>query len=388
MGFLAIFRNHITGLGRLNLYLLRQLLVAFIFACVAVTFVILFTQSFRLLSLVIDNSSTMWFFFRLMALSIPTFLPLVLPLGLGVAIVFVYHKLAIDSELVVMRAAGVSPMRQAMPAFILAGVIVVLGYFLTLWVTPAANRNLVALEYNMRDNFAMLLSRPGNFNDINDGLTFYARARGDGGALEGILMHDVRKPETPITIMAERGQLTNQNGVPQLVVFNGKRQEMNVATGQLSQLAFDQYVLDINGLISSPTTRLPEPREQTIGELLYPSSEMLAVHPSQERSMAELNQRLTTPLLALSYTLIALAAILSGEFNRRGMSRRVLAAAAAIIAVQVACMSISSLIVRESWLTFALYLSVLLPVALGAASLNIERLRGGMRTQAPEAVAS
>src|SRR5580700_7259199 len=100
---------------RLYLYIFRQLVVAFVFAAAAVTFVILFTQTFRLLTLVIDNSSTMWFFLRLMALSVPTFLPLVLPLGLGVAVLFVYHKLAIDSELVVMRAAGVSPMVQAMP---------------------------------------------------------------------------------------------------------------------------------------------------------------------------------------------------------------------------------------------------------------------------------
>ena len=103
-------------MNRLYLYLFRQLVVAFVFAAAAVTFVILFTQSFRLLSLVIDSSSTMWFFFRLMALSIPTFLPLVLPLGLGVAILFVYHKLAIDSELVVMRAVGISPLHQARPA--------------------------------------------------------------------------------------------------------------------------------------------------------------------------------------------------------------------------------------------------------------------------------
>src|SRR5580698_9289714 len=113
MRFLAILRNRVAGIGRLNLYLLRQLIVAFLFAAVAVTFVILFTQSFRMLSLVIDNSSTMFFFVRLMALSVPTFLPLVLPLGLGVAVLFVYHKLAVDSELVVMRAAGISPMRQA-----------------------------------------------------------------------------------------------------------------------------------------------------------------------------------------------------------------------------------------------------------------------------------
>src|ERR1700733_4550686 len=125
---------------RLSLYVFTQLLVAFVFAAAAVTFVILFTQSFRLLTLVIDNSSTMLFFFRLMALSVPAFLPLVLPLGLGVAVLFVYHKLAVDSELVVMRAVGISPMRQARPALVLAGLVLIANFMLTLWITPAANR--------------------------------------------------------------------------------------------------------------------------------------------------------------------------------------------------------------------------------------------------------
>ncbi len=377
-----------SGAGKLNLYLLRQLIVAFVFAAAAVTMVVLFTQSFRLLSLVIDNSATMWFFFRLMTLSIPTFLPLVLPLGLGVAVLFVYFKLAVDSELVVMRAAGISPMRQAWPALALAIGITVLCYLLTAWIAPAANRNLVALEYHMRDNFAVLLSRPGNFNDLADGLTFYARARGPNGALEGILMHDVRKPEMPITIMAERGQVIDKDGQPELVVFNGKRQEMNVANGQLSQLAFDQYVLDINTLLTTSSGRLPDPREQTMYELLYPSETMLAQHSMRERMTSEFHQRLATPLLALTYTLIGLATILSGEFNRRGMSRRILIAAAAMIAVQVADMSLISLIARASWYIVALYLAALLPAVAGIALLNIERLRRVLRHYTAEAFAS
>src|ERR1700759_1842469 len=120
-------------MNRLSFYVFRQLVIAFVFAASAVTFVVLFTQSFRLLTLVIDNSSTMWFFFRLMALSVPTFLPLVLPLGLGVAVLFVYHRLAIDSELVVMRAVGVSPMRQARPALMLAALVMLVCYVMTLW---------------------------------------------------------------------------------------------------------------------------------------------------------------------------------------------------------------------------------------------------------------
>jgi lipopolysaccharide export system permease protein len=362
-------------MNRLGFYLFRQLSIAFIFASAAVAFVILFTQSFRLLSLVIDNSSTLWIFFELMGLSVPTFLPLVLPLGLGVAIVFVYHKLAIDSELVVMRAAGISPMRQAAPALALAGIALVLCYILTLWITPAANRTLVDLQYEVRDSYAVFLARPGNFNDITDGLTFYARRRGTNGALEGILIHDVRNPQGPVTIMADSGQVVNNDNQPQIVVFNGRRQEMNLATGKLDELSFDQYVLDLNALRNTAAHRLPDPREQTSSELLDPVYEAAHSRAPPGHIYAEFNQRLASPLLALSYAFIGLAAILAGEFNRRGMGRRILLAGLAIILVQAAFMSINNMVPRNLWLAGVLHIAALMPVAVGFILLNADYWR-------------
>ncbi len=361
--------------NRLGLYLFRQLLTAFLFAGVAVTIVVLFTQMFRLLSLVIDNSSTLWIFFQLMGLSVPTFLPLVLPLGLAVGVTFVYHKLAIDSELVILRAAGISPMRQAMPALVLATIVMIICYALTLWLTPAANRELVALQYSVRDNFSVFLARPGNFNDITDGLTFYARERGSNGELQGILLHDVRKPDNTVTIMADKGQMLVVNGQPQIVVFNGKRQEMDRTTGHLDQLTFDRYVLDLQALRGAETLRLPDPREQTLQELLNPSLQMLKNRASPERLMAELQQRLATPLLAISYALIGLTTILAGEFNRRGMSKRILIAALSVTIVQAATLSTTSLITKESWLALVLYIVVLAPTPLCLILLNSKILR-------------
>jgi lipopolysaccharide export system permease protein len=360
---------------RLSTYLFRQLLTAFIFAAGAVAFVIIFTQSFRLLSLVIDNSSTLWIFFKLMGLSIPTFLPLVLPLGLGVAVVFVYHKLAMDSELVVMRAAGMSPMRLAAPSFGLAVLVTIAGFILTIWITPAANRRLVNLQSEVHDSYAIVLSRPGNFNDITDGLTFYARKRGANGALEGILMHDVRKPDMPVTLMADTGQVIDNNGQPQIVVFNGRRQQLDIKTGKLSELAFDQYVLDLDAMRGNSSHRMADPREQTIPELLNPSQDMLGLRATRDHLLAEVHQRLASPLLALSYVLIGLAAILAGEFNRRGMGKRILIAGLTIVVVQAVFMSLSGLIAQHIGLAFMLYLVVLVPMPIGLLLLNMEYLR-------------
>lgn len=364
-------KKGLTLIKRIHLYLFRQAFVAFLFACMAVTFVMLFTQSFRLLSFVIDNSGSLLIFLQLMGLMIPTFLPLVVPLSLGAAILFIYYKFAVDSEIVVMRAAGISSLRLALPALALSGFIVVFCYVLTLWITPAANRELVALQYQVRNNYSIFLVKPGAFNDLSEGLTFYVRARGQNGELQDLLIHDIRTPDHPITIMADSGQFSMNDGVPQVIVFNGKRQEIDRETGHLSQLDFDRYVLDLRVARNGAESRPPDPREMGMAELLNPPADPAKRRTPLEHLYAEMHQRFATPMLALSYALIGLTVILAGEFNRRGMAKRILIAATAIVIVQASTLSVSSMIARNLWLTPVLYAVVLAPVPLCLAVLNV-----------------
>lgn len=193
--------------------------------------------------------------------------------------------------------------------------------------------------------------------------------------MEGILIHDVRIPNQPITLMAKTGQVIDKNGDPQIVVFNGKRQEMDVTTGRLNELSFDQYVLDLNALRSAENSRLPDPREQTAFELLNPSKEMLEMRASRERLIAELHQRLASPLLALSFTLTGLATMLFGQFSRRGMGKRIVIGTAVIIAVEASFMSMNGIIAKHYWLAFALYFVPLVPIPVALAFINSEFLR-------------
>ncbi len=349
---------------RLYGYLFRQSLVAFIFATAAVSFVVLFVQSFRFLSFIIDNAGTAVVFLQLMGLLIPTFLPLVAPISLGIGILFIYHKFAVDSELVVMESAGISPLHLARPALALAAGVALFGYLLTLWLTPAANRELVALQYKVKDSYSAYLIRPGAFNDLADGLTFFARGRDSDGDLVDILVHDVRHPEAPVTIMAQRGQLVLIDGQPQIVVFNGRRQEITPKTGHLSQLAFDRYVLDLQMLrADTAAKRLPDPREQTVSELIDAMRHPSAPHrATPERVRSEFIGRLATPLLAFGYTLIGLTAILVGAFNRRGMTGKIVIAVLADIALQSAVLWQSSLVGHNGWMIPVLFLSILSPI--------------------------
>ncbi len=364
----------------LTLYLLRQLATAFAFATGAVTFVVLFTQSFRLLSLVIENSSTMWIFFQLLGLSAFTFLPLIMPLGMGVATVFVYNKLATDSELVVMRAAGMSPMRLLEPTLLLTGAVTLVCFAMTLWITPAANRNLVELQSKMRDSYAIFLSHPGSFNDLAEGLTFYANKRGANNSLQGILIHDVRKPDSPVTTMAATGQVVDTGGgEPHMIIFNGRRQELDRVTGKLSELVFDQYVLDLDSLRSASNSRIPEPREMPFGTLFNPSPEIMRARGPASHFTGEIHSRLATPLLSFAYALIGLASIMAGSFNRRGMGGRILMGSLAIIIIQTGFMTLNGLAARDTAYDFLLYLIALVPASVGFLVIGNEILPPALR---------
>lgn len=345
----------------LTIYLLRQLVTAFAFATGAVTFVVLFAQSFHLLSVVIENSATIMIFFKLLGLSSLTFLPLIMPLGVGTAIVFIYNKLFSDSELIVMRSAGLSSLHLIRPALALAAAVTVLCASMTLWLTPSANRNLVTLQYKMRNSFAALLSRPGSFNDLSEGLTFYANKRGQGGSLQGILIQDVREPNKTVTTMASTGQVVDGDGPPRMVIFNGRRQEFDRTTGKLSELAFDQYVLDLDALKNTTSHRFPDPRELSFGELLNPSPQLVRARGPISRFYGELHARLATPFLSFGYASIALAAVLAGAFNRRGIARRILVAALLIILIQAAFMTVNGMVARNNGMAFLLYAIALLP---------------------------
>ena len=89
---------------------------------------------------------------------------------------------------------------------------------------------------------------------------------------------------------------------------------------------------------------------------------------------ADAHSRFSSPLLCLALTLIAVAWLLTGEFDRRGALRRILGATATVIAVEVGTLGAFALTARhESWIA-AMYLTCVIPIAAGLYILSAPRL--------------
>lgn len=316
-------------------YLMKNLLLATLFTALSLAAVIMLTQSLRFLELIINSGASSLSFFALTFLALPRFFEVILPIALMIGVVFIYNRMTTDSEIVVMRASGLSPMRLGQPAFALAIAITAVVFLITAWAAPVALSKMQMMRVNIKAQYSSLLLREGIFNQVGNDLTVYIHDRNRDGDMEGLLIHDTRAAaaDMPVTILAKRGVIVSDDTGQQVVVYDGSRQEYNTRTGALSRLDFERYSLDLPE--AGPVRqRWREPDERTLVELLNPGPDVRGNQKRSREFMVEAHRRIVSPFLTISFTLVALCCLLLGATNRRGMAWRIVAASGCVIVVQ------------------------------------------------------
>ncbi len=359
-------------MSSLNRYILRQCLSVMVFVTLALSAAVWLAQSLRLVDLIVNRGLSAEIFVYLILLILPRFLDIVLPIGTFIAVLFVFNRLISESELVVMRAAGMGPLALAKPVLILAGIAFLALLSMSAYFLPISNREFKDLQFEIRNRFVSSLLQEGSFTTISNKLTIYIGARNERGEVIGLLVHDDHDPERPVTIFAERGAFADSGGSARIIMINGNRQQFDRNTGKFSLLTFARYTLDLDTLRDAPVVRFREAQERYLGELFFPPAELDGA--LRRGFIVEGHQRLVVPLSALSFAMIPLACLLTGEFNRRGQLRRVLLAVGLAFAYQSADLAIRSLALRDERAILLMYLIDVLPFIVAFGIL----LRGGL----------
>lgn len=353
-------------------YLFKNLFNATIFIALTLTLVIWLTQSLKLLELVANSDAPPSLFLKLVAMTLPKFLEMILPISLVIAVIFTYNRLIMDNEVIVMRACGVDQYGLARPAIGLALVTSLLLTIISAWVSPKCFAQVQEMRQTIKAQYSAFLLREGVFNTFGSGLTIYLRARQDNGDMLGLMIYDAREKDKPaIAITAKRGRIEMENGTPNIVVFDGMRQQIDPDNGSLSKLYFSRYTIEIKGLESAAEAHWREPEERTLPELLNPDMANKRDRDNAGAFLAEAHNRIVTPWNALSFTLTALAAILLGPFNRRGQHIKIAIAGGLVILVQVLSLAFINISKKHIGVVALMYADTFLPVLLGFYFLHL-----------------
>lgn len=340
-------------------YILRNLLLPTLLIVISLVCVAWLNRSLSYIEIIIGQGFPLSDFLYFVALLVPNLLEFILPISVFIATIFVYNKLLYDSELLVLKAAGVSRLSMAKPALYFGLTLAALAFALSLYVQPLAAREFRDMQFKMRDNYTSVLLREGVFNTPATGFTVYLKKRDASGLLRGILVHDNRDPNKTVTMMAEQARLEATTTGLKLYMKNASQHTIDKKTGEVSILYFDSYPADISFYTSADGKRVLKKDERNLVELLYPENNI--VGKELNKFNAEAHQRLTWPLLNISLPLLVVVILLSGDFNRRGQSRKIITAAISGLALIILAIALKNMV--GSGKQFAIYGLYLLQIS-------------------------
>ena len=350
----------IGDMKKLNLYIIKQILVGFLLVSFSLMSIIWLTQSLRFVDLITNKGISVGLFAEMTSLLMPRIFTILSPISLFAAVLFVYNRMLSDRELVVMKAAGISPWENAKPAIFIGLILTLLNMWIMNFGIPMAENRFNDLQWQVKNDVSHLMFREGEFTTLQDNMTVFITTHEPDGSVSGILINDERNPKTKSTVSAERGRIVQTPKGPRIILVNGSRQEINKQNNQFSSVIFDRYSVDF-GAKETKARKEAGVREKTLGELFSAATNPDLEPKEVRRWIVEGNKRFTTPLLNVIYGLIACTGLLIGNFNRRGQLKIVSISVGAMVIIQALDLAIGNLAVRHLWWLIVLYLNLLLP---------------------------
>ncbi len=369
-------------------YISRQLIMSSLLITFVMTGVIWLFVAVRAVESIVNRGLSVKLFLLLTSLQLPNFLTQILPISLFIAVLFVYTRLNSDREIVVMRAAGQSPMALAKPVIVLSLFVMLLVYFLTLWATPTSYKTFRNLQWDIRYSLAHIVLKEGVFNTFSDSITVYLRERSSRNELRGLLVHDSRDKDRPVTYHAESGTLIEAGNGAKVILRRGNSIFIDKKNPQLGRVVFfDRHTLDLTNIVSRPPLRFREARERGVSELLELEKSDVGNPKDFGKFVVEGHQRLAMPLTVLSFALIALVTLLRGDLSRRGQLRRILAAVGIFITLMSINLGLINVSAKNLSLIPGIYIANAIPILLALVLLAFPGRIGSKANRLKTAVA-
>ena len=316
-------------MGSISRYIFRTTLGAFLVVLVSLTAVIWVTQALRDIDIMTSQGQTILVFVGITALIIPLLVMIIAPIAFMVAMGHVLNKLANDSELIVMNAAGMPPWRLLRPFLAVAMVVSLLVAAIASYGSPRALRELSHRLNDIRADLIGSIVQPGRFVPVSH-LTLHIRERLPSGQLLGIMIDDQRNPTERVTFLAERGDILTHDRT-YLLLADGSVQRQKAGEHDPNIVEFDRYAFDLSQLsLGAQDAQRYSARELYLWELFRQNPDDPSIAEKPEQIRAELHDRLIAPLYPIVIAVLAFAYLGAPRTTRQSRTLSMLSAIGAV----------------------------------------------------------
>ena len=336
-------------------YLFRNVLRTLIAIVGGLALIALLTQGLSQIDdTIVQNRQSMLAFLWVSVLATPQIIALLMPIALFIATAAALNVAHRENEVVVAQASGMSNWQVASPVLRLATLAAVLHLGLNLWIQPTASRELRTTLTTASTDLASSLVREGMFMTHRDGLTTFAGSV-DGSEITFLVANDSRNPKNEVTYIAKSAFLSELEGKPALILRDGQRESLR-SNGALESLTFQQSPLELGAFVNDQKAIILEESDRYLPELFYPDMTNYYDNANVDKFLAEGHARVATPLLNIAMAMLAIFAVLGGDFSRRGYARRIAIASGVALVVRIAAFSATSSAAKNPDLNVVQYL--------------------------------
>jgi lipopolysaccharide export system permease protein len=293
-------------------YIARLVFVPMLSVFVLAASLLVLDKMLKLFDFVATQGGPVSVVFKMLANLLPEYASLAIPLGLLLGILFAFRKLAMSSELDVMRAVGLSYTRLLRVPYLFAIVLAALNLLIVSYLQPLSRYYYEQLQFELRSGALGASIRVGEFNALQDRTALRVdSSRDEGRDLRGIFARIQTGDGQVMVISAREGRFFANRESPDTVI-------LRLTDGQIVQdgptiasprvLSFASHDLPID------LPRIEQFRRRGDADKEYFLPELLRIgwnnNYSQElrnQTRASLNYRLVEVVMMFLLPLLAVA---------------------------------------------------------------------------------
>ena len=351
-------------MGSIDKYIFKTTLSSFALVLVSLTGVIWITQALRGIDLMTSQGQTILTFLGITGLVIPALVLIIAPIALMIAISHTLNKLATDSEIIVMNAAGFSPFRLFYPFFYATCVVAALVAFIGAYLAPDGMRRIKQWDAEITADVLANILQPGRFAQLDQNLTIRIRERLPGGVLGGVFVDDRRDPQQRVTIVADHGTVLKNESGSYLVLEDGNLERFEAGKRDPTLVVFQRYAFDMSKFSQGRDVTLGI-RERYLWELMWPDENDQTYQQLSGQFFAELHDRFMAPIYPFAFAALTFAFLGAPRTTRQSRNFSIGGSVFAVFGLRMVGFACSVMAVKTPIAALVQYLMLFAGIGVG-----------------------
>lgn len=298
-------------------YVLGEMIPTFFLGVLVFVFILLMFQALRLTEFVLIHGVKLTTIAQMMAFMSTSFLPILFPMSLLFTVLLTYGRLSADSEIVALRASGLSMVSVSAPAIILSLLVGLLSLQTSFHIAPWGNRQFELLITEAGATKPGVALKEGTFAEGFFDLVVYAnKVDSENGRLSQVFLYDERDPKTPITVIAREGRVIQDPDKPgqsaSLRLIDGNIHR--TAGGRHTKIDFSTYDIYLSNPVETKF-RDKSVQSMTVEEIQKKLADSSLTGDARREVAIELPKRTAIAFACILFALIGVG--LGTQTNRR-----------------------------------------------------------------------